>query len=414
MKPKRILIFSLAYFPRLVAGAEVAVKEITDRIDPKEIEFDLITLRLDRNSPRFEKIGNVNIYRVGDSSALSKLLIPITGTWETLKLLKKNHYYCFWPMMVTYSSGVPYIVNILRSLVGRSRIPVVLTLQEGDSKEYIRSKKFGLGGLIWHVLLFPFIVFLPKNLRPLGLIGISWALALRRSDRVTVISRYLKDQAVGYGCQCPIFVIPNGVDYDLFSKPIESKTRQSLRNQKGYKDSDTVLVTTSRLTAKNAVEDIIEALNYLPDNIKLLIVGQGEEEANLKSQISNLKLEDRVYFIGYLPHKEMVKYLQISDIFIRPSLSEGLGNSFLEAMAAGLPIIATPVGGIPDFLKDGETGLFCEVKNPRSIAQKVEKLIKDRESKEHIVRQARELVRNNYEWRAIAGKMKDILVADRL
>jgi glycosyltransferase involved in cell wall biosynthesis len=105
----------------------------------------------------------------------------------------------------------------------------------------------------------------------------------------------------------------------------------------------------------------------------------------------------------------MPKYLHISDIFIRPSLSEGLGNSFLEAMASGLPVIATPVGGIPDFLKDGETGLFCEVGNPKSIAQKVEKLIKDRESREYIVRQAREMIEKKYRWEIVASKMKEIL-----
>jgi glycosyltransferase involved in cell wall biosynthesis len=106
----------------------------------------------------------------------------------------------------------------------------------------------------------------------------------------------------------------------------------------------------------------------------------------------------------------MPPYLQISDIFVRPSLSEGLGNSFLEAMAAGLPVIATPVGGIPDFLKDGETGLFCEVDNPQSIAQKVEKLLKDRESRDYIVRHASEMIREKYQWSMIAKKMQEVLI----
>ena len=125
---------------------------------------------------------------------------------------------------------------------------------------------------------------------------------------------------------------------------------------------------------------------------------------------TNLKLENRVKFIGYVSHAEMSKYLHASDIFIRPSVSEGLGNSFLEAMAAGLPVIGTPVGGIPDFLRDGETGLFCEVHNPRSIAQKVEKLIKDRESRNYIIKQAKAMVEEKYTWNKIAGEMKKIFV----
>ena len=105
----------------------------------------------------------------------------------------------------------------------------------------------------------------------------------------------------------------------------------------------------------------------------------------------------------------MPPYLHISDIFVRPSLSEGLGNSFLEAMAAGIPVIATPVGGIPDFLVDGETGLFCEVNNPHSIAQKVEKLIKDRESRDYIIKNAREMVLQKYSWERVAGEMREVL-----
>ena len=162
-------------------------------------------------------------------------------------------------------------------------------------------------------------------------------------------------------------------------------------------------------------------MKYLPTNVKLLILGQGYQEEELKKQAVQLELNrapnhevladsNRVQFLGFIPHKNMPPYLQISDIFVRPSLSEGLGNSFLEAMAAGLPVIATPVGGIPDFLKDGETGLFCEVDNPQSIAQKVEKLLKDRESRDYIVRHASEMIREKYQWSMIAKKMQEVLI----
>jgi glycosyltransferase involved in cell wall biosynthesis len=125
-------------------------------------------------------------------------------------------------------------------------------------------------------------------------------------------------------------------------------------------------------------------------------------------QSEKLKIADKVKFLGYVPHKEMPAYLHISDIFIRPSLSEGFGNSFIEAMAAGIPVIATPVGGIPDFLTDGQTGLFCEVGNPKSIAQKVEKLMKDAESREYIVTNARKMVEEKYDWKRIAGEMESV------
>ena len=110
----------------------------------------------------------------------------------------------------------------------------------------------------------------------------------------------------------------------------------------------------------------------------------------------------------------MPKYLKVSDIFIRPSRSEGLGNSFLEAMAAGIPVIATPVGGIPDFLLDPAknpdhepTGYFCEVDNPQSIATQVNKILSDEALRTRIIRNAKKLVTEKYDWSLIAHDMKE-------
>lgn len=168
-------------------------------------------------------------------------------------------------------------------------------------------------------------------------------------------------------------------------------------------------MTASRLVEKNAVDDIIKSLEYLDGSYKLAIYGAGEEETDLQTLAAELQVSDRVRFMGFVPHSALPECLQAADVFVRPSRSEGLGNSFLEAMAAGIPVVGTPVGGIPDFLSDGETGLLCEAGNPRSIAQKIEKLVKDRESREYIVRKAREMVADKYRWEGIAAKMEAIL-----
>jgi len=109
----------------------------------------------------------------------------------------------------------------------------------------------------------------------------------------------------------------------------------------------------------------------------------------------------------------MPKYLKISDVFIRPSLSEGFGISFIEGMVAGLPVIATPVGGITDFLVDKETGLFCEVRNPKSIADKVNLLFEDKSLREHVINGGMRMAMERYDWNLIAKMMKEN-VFDRL
>ena len=110
-----------------------------------------------------------------------------------------------------------------------------------------------------------------------------------------------------------------------------------------------------------------------------------------------------------MPQEEVPKYLSIADVFCRPSLSEGQGISFLEAMASGVPIVATPVGGIPDFLKDGVTGLFCNKQDPKDIARVIKKLFEDENLYLLIKKNAIELVQKEYNWDNLSNKIKRVL-----
>jgi glycosyltransferase involved in cell wall biosynthesis len=175
----------------------------------------------------------------------------------------------------------------------------------------------------------------------------------------------------------------------------------------GHSTDEVFLVTTSRLVVKNGVEHVIKALASLPRHVKFLVIGAGPLARELERTVRRERAEERVIFLGEIPHKDLSKYLKISDIFLRPSLSEGMGNSFIEAMAAGLPVIATNVGGIPDFLKEGETGVFCEVENPQSIAEKVESIMNQPKLRETITTNASKLVREKYDWNLVAKDMSE-------
>jgi glycosyltransferase involved in cell wall biosynthesis len=388
---KKVLIFSLVYYPRFIGGAEVTIKEVTDRIDPKDIEFDMITLRLDKNLPKFEKIGNVNVYRVGwvgnqknSSDSLpwylhiNKYFLLFFGPLKAISLHKTRQYDTIWSLMATYNTFSALFFKLLRP-----KVRFVFTLQDGDPISYIKRRALPL---------YPF-----------------FKMFFTRADHIQAISKYLAKWARDMGAKCPVSVVPNAVDVDLFGKTQDPTVLASLKKQFNKKDGDVFLITTSRLVVKNAVGDVVSSLALLPSNVKFLILGQGYEEPKIREQVRVLNLEERVNFLGYVPHKDMPKYLQIADIFIRPSLSEGLGNSFLEAMSAGLPIIGTPVGGILDFLIDGETGLFCEVANPKSIAEQIKKYMSDEDLRNKIIKNGRDLVNQNYRWEMVAKKMKLIL-----
>ncbi|PIT96589.1 hypothetical protein COT82_02405 [Candidatus Campbellbacteria bacterium CG10_big_fil_rev_8_21_14_0_10_35_52] len=189
-------------------------------------------------------------------------------------------------------------------------------------------------------------------------------------------------------------------------REIEAKN-QKLKKELGIEKNEKVIITTSRLAEKNAIDAIIRALSFLPGNYKLLIAGSGELFYKLRKLTDDLRLTKRVLFLGNIEHNELPPYLHIADVFVRPSLSEGMGNSFIEAMASGTPVIATKVGGITDFLKDGDTGLFCGINDPRGISEKIEILMKDNELREKIIKNAKQMVSEKYDWNLIAMKMKN-------
>jgi glycosyltransferase involved in cell wall biosynthesis len=390
---KKILIFSLSYYP-FVGGAEIAEKEITDRISSDEFDFDMITLRYDKSLPKFEKIGNVNVYRIGWGKTrptmndlvkfpmyLNKIFFPATAflkAWSLDRSLPRGQKYdALWCMM-SYTGFSALFLNWFKR-----KIPIILTLQEGDSISHIT-------GRLRIKIVFPI-----------------YKAIFKKASVVQVISTFLGQFAKDMGYDREVEVIPNAVDTKIFSTKVSADTLNDLKEKFSKKEGDVFLITTSRLVPKNGVADVIEALTYLPENYKFLVLGVGPLEDELEAQVKKLGLENQVKFLGQIGYSEIPQYLQISDIFIRPSLSEGMGNSFIEAMAAGVPVVATAVGGITDFLHDRWTGVVCKVNDPKDVAEKVKLLATDAALREHIIRQAEKLVFEKYDWNLIAKDMKE-------
>lgn len=393
---KRVLIFSLAYYPKHIGGAEVAIKEITNRINPENIQFDMVCIRFDSSLPKIEKIGNVAVYRIGFTTKnptmtdirkfplhLNKLLFQFLAAWKARKLHKKNHYDAIWAMMA-HSCGVP--VAIFKMF--HPKVPYILTLQEGDPPEYIQ-----------------------KKMRPLSPL---FKRAFTKADFVQTISTFLAKWARSMGYRGPLEVVPNAVNTKHFSQQYPQAELDALKKKLGKKDGDIYIITTSRLVKKNAVDDVVKSLKFLPPQYKFLVLGIGPDEVMLRALAEEYGVENRVKFLGQIDHKEMPKYLKISDIFTRPSLSEGMGNSFIEAMTAGLPVVATQEGGIADFLFDPDrnpdkepTGLAVSPRDPEGIAKAVRRYMDDPVLKTRIVENGRKLAFLKYDWGLIARDMKE-------
>jgi glycosyltransferase involved in cell wall biosynthesis len=392
----RILIFSLTYYPRPIGGAEVAIKEITDRQDFQNVQFEMVTLRFDRELPKQEQVGNVYIYRLGftkrNPSAeeltqwplkLNKLLFPFMAAWKAHRLHRAKPYDGIWAMMANFSGFAAMFFKTLHS-----RVPYLLTLQEGDPIDEILHKV--------------------RFVRPL------FNRIFTKADFVQTISTYLASWARQMNYEGPLEVVPNAVNTEHFSQSFSDEELEQVRQQLGKGADDYYLITTSRLVKKNACDDVIRALAQLPSHVHFIILGTGPDEAQLKQLAHDEEVQERVQFLGQVDHEDMPKYLQACDIFIRPSRSEGMGNSFVEAMAAGLPVIATQVGGIADFLFDPvrdpnatPTGKAVDPDNPHEITEAVEWLQAHPKERAQIVENAKELVFSQYDWDRIAHDMHD-------
>jgi glycosyltransferase involved in cell wall biosynthesis len=392
---KKVLIFSLAYFPNHVGGAEVAIKEITDRISKDKYEFFMVCLRFDSSLPKYEKIGNVHVHRIGFSKLnpsmedlrkiplhLNKYVFQVFSAFKAIKLHKKHKFDLVWAMMA-HSCGIPALIF----KIFNKNVPYVLTLQEGDPPKEIEKKM-------------SFMLPLFKK-------------AFTNADIIQPISSFLEKWARDMGFKGKTILIPNGFSPASLKKNFKEKEVEDLAKKLNKKENDIFLVTVSRLVYKNGIDDCISALKLLSKNIKFIIVGGGPEEENLKKQVRKLNLTKRVIFIGQVNREETGKYRAVSDIFIRPSRSEGMGNSFISSMVARLPIITTHEGGIVDFIFDParnpdkpSTGYVVDKNSPDQIAKTVKKIINNPEQTEKIVDNAYKLAFSKYDWDKISLKME--------
>lgn len=197
---------------------------------------------------------------------------------------------------------------------------------------------------------------------------------LKCTDSTVVVSKSMIKDAVESGSHISkITVIENG---------IEVKSKQSTENiitKYNINDNDLVILFLGRLHPKKRPKDLVKGFSLIYDKIpnsKLIIAGKGSEETFLKKMVSNLDISDRVSFTGFIsPETGKWELIERCDIFVLPSIIEGLPISVLEAMSYGKPIIATNVLPFPNIIKDNETGILVDPKSPEELANAMLKLL---------------------------------------
>jgi glycosyltransferase involved in cell wall biosynthesis len=200
-------------------------------------------------------------------------------------------------------------------------------------------------------------------------------------------------------------VIDNGIDLQRFSN---QKRNNLLKEYFGIKGKSKVIGTIARLTKEKGHIYLIEAakniLSVFPDTI-FLIVGDGNERDRLEKQVMKLGLKDKVIFTG--KRKDIIDILSIIDIFVLPSITEGLPIALLEALASRLPVVATNVGAVSKVIIDRETGLLTEPRSPELLSNAILELLSNWERAEQFGYQGYRKVEKEFSAKAMAEQYFD-------
>jgi len=219
----------------------------------------------------------------------------------------------------------------------------------------------------------------------------------KKASTLIANSQGLKNRALKFMPSANIDVIPNGVDTERFSPPETTQESQTLR-----------LLTVGRLSVTKRVDiliDTVDILNRQGCKISFKIVGGGQMLQKLKQIVTEKNLENIIEITGRIDAENMPKIYRQNDIFISASKLEGMSNAMLEAMASGLPIIATRCEGVEELI--AENGLVVENANAGEIAKAVKKLIDDRQLRNQMSIAARKHA-EKFTWTRIAEQYLNI------
>jgi L-malate glycosyltransferase len=380
----RILFLNYEY-PPLGGGAATASSNIMREFSKiPDLEVDLVTSSHDESFHLENLASSIKIHKlpIGKNqknlhfqSKKDLLVYSWKAYWYSKKLIKKNSY------QLTHSFfSVPCgFLSLL--FKWQYKIPYIISLRGADVPGY--AERFS-----WlYTFLKPLIKFIWK-----------------KADAVVSNSEGLKDLALKSKPDQKIDIIHNGTDIQNF------KPDDNIKNKEKF----IVTLGGSRVAARKGIRYLIEAVRELSQKypqIYVTIIGEGSEKESLENLAEKLKIKDKINFLGWVDYKveykKIASYYQEASVFVLPSLNEGMSNAMLEALASGLPILATDTGGTRELVQDGENGFIIKMRDSKDIADKIEILIKD----ENLCRRMGENSRRKAEsmsWEKVAGEYNDL------
>lgn len=240
-------------------------------------------------------------------------------------------------------------------------------------------------------------------------------LAALFQDAIICVSEYDKIAALKYRVapERKLFVIHNGIDFEKLNFLDKTESREFFQKATSYKLQATscLIGSIANLYKNKAIDIFVEAAKLIQDsmprqNFTFLVIGEGKERESLESRIKNCELKNKFFLVGAVP--EAWKYLKAFDVFVLPSLKEGFPYVILEAMAAGLPIVASRTGGIPEMIEDGENGLLIKPGDAKELAEAILKLSQDGDMAKKLTSEAERTVKERFGLKEMVRKTTEV------
>ena len=363
----RILIINSEY-PPIGGGAGNASAHIAAHLEKLGHRLAIVTSSFAK-LPHKEQVQNVTIYRVPSirrrqdrSNPLEQIIFVISASLWTLSLIphfKPNATLAFFGVP---SGAIAWLLKIVY------RIPYVISLRGGDVPGF-RPYDFHF----YHKLIAPFLRIIWKN-----------------ASAVVANSNGLRQLAVMFDSGFEIPIIPNGVDLDLH-KTVE------------HDWSSPCLLSVGRIVHQKGLDLAMHALGGLKDlEWEWRIAGDGPQLQALQSLAEELGIQDRVLFLGWQSHHQITDSYQQANVFLFPSRHEGMPNAMLEAMASGLPVVATCIAGNEELVVDGETGYLVPPEDIEALQNALKKLLDDAGLRQQMGLASRRRAEETYSWESTA------------
>ena len=242
---------------------------------------------------------------------------------------------------------------------------------------------------------------------------------IRKADAVIAVTQGIKDYLINHGMdKNKVWVIENGANTELFKPIKDSNVLKKLKNRLRINDDENVVVFIGNLAPWQGVEYLIHAAPLIVEEMqktKFLIVGDGMLKGKLESLSKELNMEHSILFTGTIPYENVPNYINISDVCVAPFIrtrNESMGLSPLkiyEYLACGKPVVASNIKGVGDLLESSNSGIPVIPDNPNELAKAIIKLLKDKQLREQIGKNGREIAVNNYSWENTAKKTMEVL-----